>query len=723
MDAPPAASRQEAPRRRSQEWMREAGAGASTGLVVAAQSLTHGMLAFAPLGTGATATGMAVALAVSAAAGLCVAALAATRPLIGTTTAATALVTGSLLAAAEPDTPGAGILLAMLLALLAGLLMLVMVRSGLARLASHIPTPVTIGMANAVVVLIFVGQAPVALGMAPGQGLVGEALRPASLGVAALAFALMVRPLPLVPAPVVALAAATVLHHALAEAGLAVGPAVMAAPSPAHVADAVLGAFGAWPALAGRDAVLTLLPAAAASLALLATAETLMAAAALRERTGRRAEPRRDVAGAGAAMLAGGALGGVPGNALTSASVACHAWGGRGRLAMLVRALVALLALVFAGPLVALLPFAALAGMLMGAVLRLLQLQPLFPKPGPGRARRAADAAVIAVVVASALLLGLIPAIAIGVVISIGIFTFAMAQSAVRRTMHNPAGRSRVRRPALEERLLREAGDRMVVLELQGAIFFGSAEGILLRIEKLRAAGAEVVILDLGRVTWIDLSGAQRLLEACRAWPGRVLLAPMHAASRAGSEFEAHGLRTALSPGVGFESIAAAVEAAEETLLQALQPGCPSGRGATEVLHALGLPPRAVAALLPSMREVAFEAGAVILRRGDPADAAYVLLEGQVAISLPAAADRPATRLAVLAAGIVFGESALLGAAHRSADATARQAVRCLRLTTDDVQVLRTSDPDAAWSLMTAVARQLASNVSAANATIGRLEE
>lgn len=130
-----------------------------------------------------------------------------------------------------------------------------------------------------------------------------------------------------------------------------------------------------------------------------------------------------------------------------------------------------------------------------------------------------------------------------------------------------------------------------------------------------------------------------------------------------------------------------------------------------------------MAVLLPHMPEIAFQAGSPILRQGEPANAVYVLLEGQVIVSLPPTADRPATRLAVFAPGIIFGESALLGARQRTADATARQNVRCLCLTTDDWQTLRATEAIAAWTFMTAVARQLASNVAAANATIDRLEE
>jgi MFS superfamily sulfate permease-like transporter len=707
-----------------QHRLREAGAGTHAGLVAAAQTLTHAVIAFAPLGAASAETAMAVALGCSAAAGVCVAALAATRPLIGTTTASTALVTGALLAAMQPASVAAGILLAMLLALLAGLLILVLARTGLARLALHIPAPVAAGVTNAVVALILLGQAPVALGLAPGQKLAAAAVQPASIAVAAIALAVTLRRLPVVPAPLVALVLASLLHHALAWAGAMPGPTVGVAPEPAHLAAAVPAALGAWHGLPPWRDLLAHLPIAALSLVLIAVAETLTAAATLRERTGRRADPRRDAQATGAAMLAGGVLGGMPASVLTSATLSCQALGGTGRVAMLARAAVALLVLVLAGKLLALLPFAALAGVLMGTMLRLAQPGQLIPAPGPGRARRAADAAVVAIVVATALALGLVAAILAGVLLSVVIFTVAMAQSTVRRSIVNPVGRSGVRRPEPDVRLLRAAGERIVVLELQGALFFGSAEGILAQVEHRRAMGAEVVILDLGRVTRIDQSGGLRLVELCAGAPGAVLLAPVHPASRAGLELEALALAARLPPGAALPSMAAAVEAAEERLLLARRhtaagPPRLDGPGAAA---ALGLPMASQAAVLARMTACCFAPGCAILRHDDPADAAYLLLEGEVEISVAAAPGRPPTRLAVLVPGVLFGEAALTGGGRRSADAWARGPVRCLRLAAADAAALRQEAPDAAWQLLEATARQLAANLAVANRTIDQLE-
>jgi SulP family sulfate permease len=298
-----------------------------------------------------------------------------------------------------------------------------------------------------------------------------------------------------------------------------------------------------------------------------------------------------------------------------------------------------------------------------------------------------------------------------------------MAASPVRRASRNPVGRSRIHRPAAQERALRRAGETIALLELEGPIFFGSAERVLQRAEAEVAAGATVLILDLTRVTRMELSGGRRLIEVCRILPARVLLAPLHPGSRAAAELAALGLAGQVSVGSAFADIPTAVEAAETLVLTEMSDGLPDApNGPRAALEALGVPSSAVGPILALGTEVRFDPGAPILQRGEPADAAYLLLSGEVLISLPAGEGRPATRLAVLAPGVLFGESALLGQMRRSADATARGEVRCLRLDAAAADRLRGEAPGIAWHLMAMVARQLALQVRAANATIDRLE-
>jgi CRP/FNR family cyclic AMP-dependent transcriptional regulator len=94
-----------------------------------------------------------------------------------------------------------------------------------------------------------------------------------------------------------------------------------------------------------------------------------------------------------------------------------------------------------------------------------------------------------------------------------------------------------------------------------------------------------------------------------------------------------------------------------------------------------------------------------------------------VLISIAGGEGKPPARLAVLAPGVLFGESAMLGQVARTADATARSAARCLRIDGAQIERLRKEHPDTAWRLMATVARQLATHLRTANVTIAKLEE
>jgi CRP/FNR family cyclic AMP-dependent transcriptional regulator len=86
-----------------------------------------------------------------------------------------------------------------------------------------------------------------------------------------------------------------------------------------------------------------------------------------------------------------------------------------------------------------------------------------------------------------------------------------------------------------------------------------------------------------------------------------------------------------------------------------------------------GLEPDALERLASSMRTRRFRRGEVIFHIGDPGDALFVIVSGEVKISLPSDTGEEAI-LATLGPGEFFGELALLDGAPRSASAGALSA-------------------------------------------------
>jgi SulP family sulfate permease len=66
---------------------------------------------------------------------------------------------------------------------------------------------------------------------------------------------------------------------------------------------------------------------------------------------------------------------------------------------------------------------------------------------------------------------------------------------------------------APERIFLEEAGEAILVMELQGALFFGTGETLLSAVEAELRRNTSCVILDLRRLTDIDSTGANALLE------------------------------------------------------------------------------------------------------------------------------------------------------------------------------------------------------------------
>lgn len=107
---------------------------------------------------------------------------------------------------------------------------------------------------------------------------------------------------------------------------------------------------------------------------------------------------------------------------------------------------------------------------------------------------------------------------------------------------------------------------------------------------------------------------------------------------------------------------------------------------------------RTRAALTSAGATVALQPGAALFYKGDPGDALYVVVEGEIEIST-AAADGRMVRIAALGAGAVIGEMAVLDGGGRSADATAVRRTRLVRIGRDSVLEALKSEPDALLAL------------------------
>ena len=306
--------------------------------------------------------------------------------------------------------------------------------------------------------------------------------------------------------------------------------------------------------------------------------------------------------------------------------------------------------------------------------------------------------------------------------VAILMFIRSNSKEPVRQIVHADVRRSRKVRPAVETDLLTRHGKRIVVVELDGALFFGTAEEADEAIENL-IHDADHIIIDFERVSEVDASGARVMLVAAdhvkRAGKG-LLLAGLSPKDRARAHDPRHGRprparRQRVLPGHRPRPRVRRGPPAEEPAAGGLDDRRADARGNADGRRA-STPPSA--ACWPDMLiERRIARGQYVFRSGDPGDSMYVLMHGQIGIWLPPKHGgdtlTEGRRLVSYAPGVVFGEMALLAGMARSADAIAEADAIVLELPREQYNRLMADYPALLGKLLLNISLLLASRVRA----------
>jgi SulP family sulfate permease len=308
----------------------------------------------------------------------------------------------------------------------------------------------------------------------------------------------------------------------------------------------------------------------------------------------------------------------------------------------------------------------------------------------------------------------LIIAVLVGLAIAILLFIREQSRVPVVHRRLTAIERPSVRqRPAEQIELLARHGDRIVMYQLRGTLFFAKTDQLFEEMlpDLDRPAW---VILHLRRVIQIDLSSVrllQQIAARLEAHGGELLFCDVREDLGLGRDVERTLRKLSLRPGrLNVKTFAAAdqaLEYAENALLNAL------GLAPTLLEQRLSLEatdlcremkPTEVAALAAVLRPRDLASGERLFAAGDLGSELYLVLRGRVDIRLPAAAYR-FKRLAIYGAGTVFGEIAFLDPGPRAAEAVAVRPSELLALNRADFNRLRETHPDAAIALLLALGR------------------
>lgn len=467
------------------DWRRDAVAGVTVGVVALPLALAFGITT----GLGAEA-GLITAIVAGLIAGV-----------FGGSSVQVSGPTGAMTVVLVPIVARYGADAVAVVGTIAGVLVVAAAFFRLGRYLAFVPWPVVEGFTVGIAVIIFLQQVPAALGVAKPHGentavVAARAIR-AALGAgrpAATALVLGVTAVLVVaprlrrslPASLIAVVAATAVAAA---AGLDVAvigtlPSSLPLPSfPSLSADRVSALFSAGLAVAVLVALESLLSAKVAD----GLADTP------------RHDPDRELFGQGLANLVTPLFGGMPATGAIARTAVNVRAGARTRVASVVHSLVLMIVVFFGTGLVAHIPLAALAGVLMVTAVRMVDIPNVRAVVGATRS----DAIVLVLTAMATIAFDLIVAVEIGLAVA-AVLALRNVARAASATVVPVAELDRDRTDALLHR-------GILVYRLDGALFFGVAQRFLTELTAI--ADAQVVVLRLPDIQVLDATGAQALGE------------------------------------------------------------------------------------------------------------------------------------------------------------------------------------------------------------------
>jgi sulfate permease, SulP family len=425
----------------------------------------------------------------------------------------------------------------------------------------------------------------------------------------------------------------------------------------------------------------------------------------------READLNRELGAAGVGNAIGSIFGGVPGFQALSLTALAQRTGTTSRLVGLVAAAVCGATLVFGADTLSLFPRTVLGGLVV--FLGLAFLVEWVIDARPKLVRR--DYVVVLTILVAVATLGFLQGVGLGLVLAIVLFVIDYSRTdVVKNELTGSRYRSKVDRAAGQLEALREAGDGIHILRLQGIVFFGTANVLLERIRRRlqdqEAMPVRFLLLDFERVTGLDSSAVLAFLKIHQVVESRRLVLVLSGLSpEVHRQLDRGGFAVAeLDQVREFPDLDHAAQWAEDRVLEEEGAAATATPGPLPALlrDGLGLdvdPSR----LMPYLEPLEVPQGHEVIRQGQPSDDLFLLESG----TLTAVLNRPdgdPIRLRTMAAGVAVGEVGLYLRSERTASVIADTPSRLYRLSRQSLEEMDRRDPELAAEVHRGFARVLA---------------
>jgi SulP family sulfate permease len=457
----------------------------------------------------------------------------------------------------------------------------------------------------------------------------------------------------------------------------------------------------------------------------------------------------RELQSSGIANLVAGLGGGPAGYHALSLSALGHMMGSNSRLVGLFSSLLCGVMLFFGASILSLFPKPVLGGLILFLGLAFLVewvYDAWFKLPK-------AEYAIVILILIVINTVGVLEGVGLGMVLAVVLFVVNYSRIGVsKHTLSGTNFQSNVVRPRLYQQLLRQKGHWIYIIELQGFLFFGTANRLLDQVrERINTPDLPVphfVVLDFRQVNGLDASAALSFAKMKQvAQAEQIVLVFTHLSPKMQRLLEREVL-TAADKAVWrtFTDLDHGIEWCEEQMIQIFESVGLSAKPKSVKRQLEEFLPKStrlsslfddfiredkgqitdregairVASLEKYMEQMDVEKGHYLIRQGDTDKGLFFIETGGATVQLEYQ-DGKIVRLRKMGAGTVVGEVGLYLGAQATASVITDQPSTVYYVSADSLKQMEEVDPAVAAAFHKFIAQILSERLSSTTATVKAL--
>ena len=316
---------------------------------------------------------------------------------------------------------------------------------------------------------------------------------------------------------------------------------------------------------------------------------------------------------------------------------------------------------------------------------------------------------IVLCIVATIAVFGLASGVMVGMLLTVALFLVTFSRvDVIRHQLTGENRRSRVKYENSEQGLLQEKGHQTLLFQLQGYIFFGTANQLLERIRtSVSEADRRFIVLDFERVSGVDSTAVSSFLKLQKdAIKNNIKLVLSGLDSASGNMIEQQFISANIGKPIRFDDVDTALESIErQQLVEASLPDSVNHPSLIEYLQQVAPEASNLEGMLALLEQCELKGGDYLIRQNELATEMFFIESGSITAQIEHE-DGRRVRLETIGQGVV-GELAFYLGNRRTAAVVCNDDVTVYRLTRDRLAEIQNQQPEQASNIHLILAKLL----------------